>query len=112
MIAICIDEEKSKQYKSRCKVWKCQCDCGNITYVSIGNLKSGSTTSCGCYREELKQSHFKNLTGLKFNKLTVIELGEPYIKIRNKKMVGMKQEERGIVCVIVEVLKIIFKNGI
>lgn len=85
MIAICIDEEKSKQYKSRCKVWKCQCDCGNITYVSIGNLKSGSTTSCGCYREELKQSHFKNLTGLKFNKLTVIELGEPYIKIRNKK---------------------------
>ena len=28
--------------------WKCQCDCGNITYVSSGNLKSGHAISCGC----------------------------------------------------------------
>lgn len=30
------------------KIWKCQCDCGNITYVPIGSLTSGSTQSCGC----------------------------------------------------------------
>ena len=29
-------------------VWKCQCDCGNIAYVSIGSLTSGNTKSCGC----------------------------------------------------------------
>ena len=29
-------------------LWKCQCDCGNITYVSSCNLKSKSVQSCGC----------------------------------------------------------------
>lgn len=29
-------------------VWKCLCDCGNITYVRGGNLKSGAVKSCGC----------------------------------------------------------------
>lgn len=28
--------------------WKCICDCGNITYVRGGNLKSGAVKSCGC----------------------------------------------------------------
>lgn len=28
--------------------WKCRCDCGNITYVSSGNLKGGHVLSCGC----------------------------------------------------------------
>jgi len=34
------DEEKKK--------WKCQCQCGNITYVPTKNLKTGNTKSCGC----------------------------------------------------------------
>ena len=29
-------------------LWKCQCDCGHITYVIGTRLKSGHTTSCGC----------------------------------------------------------------
>lgn len=29
-------------------VWKCKCDCGNITYVRGKNLKSGAVKSCGC----------------------------------------------------------------
>lgn len=33
-------------------VWKCQCDCGKIAYVSSGNLCSGNTKSCGCLRKE------------------------------------------------------------
>ncbi len=28
-------------------VWECRCDCGNITYVPSGSLKSGNTASCG-----------------------------------------------------------------
>ncbi|MEK4302424.1 hypothetical protein MKY30_23990 [Oceanobacillus sp. FSL W8-0428] len=32
--------------------WICKCDCGNETVVRIGDLRSGNTTSCGCFREE------------------------------------------------------------
>ena len=35
-------------------VWKCKCDCGNIAYVSQGNLASG-TISCGCARSKGEQ---------------------------------------------------------
>lgn len=33
-------------------MWNCVCDCGNMTTVYAGNLRSGSTVSCGCYRKE------------------------------------------------------------
>lgn len=46
--------------------WKCQCDCGNITYVSTGKLKSGNTKSCGCLKHETKSNliHGKQNTRL------------------------------------------------
>lgn len=28
----------------------CLCDCGNITTVELGNLRTGKTTSCGCWK--------------------------------------------------------------
>lgn len=34
------------------RIWKCQCDCGNITEASVSCLNSKHTTSCGCYRKE------------------------------------------------------------
>ena len=34
-------------------VWLCQCDCGNSTRVSTGNLTSGGVVSCGCRRREV-----------------------------------------------------------
>ena len=33
--------------------WECICDCGKKHIVSSNDLKSGSTQSCGCYRQEL-----------------------------------------------------------
>lgn len=33
-------------------VWKCRCDCGNITEASSGSLKNGTTISCGCIRSK------------------------------------------------------------
>lgn len=30
--------------------WFCQCDCGGSKIVSLGNLTSGTTKSCGCIR--------------------------------------------------------------
>lgn len=32
--------------------WKCKCDCGNECVVHGTSLKTGSTTSCGCYKIE------------------------------------------------------------
>ena len=32
-------------------IWKCQCECGNITYVSNNNLLKGTTKSCGCLKK-------------------------------------------------------------
>lgn len=34
-------------------VWKCQCDCGTICYVSSKALQRGETQSCGCLKEFL-----------------------------------------------------------
>lgn len=33
-------------------VWRCRCDCGQYSDVSIGNLTSGCTLSCGCLHKE------------------------------------------------------------
>lgn len=35
--------------KEGCHLWVCRCDCGKLTTVKSGNLRSGHTISCGCY---------------------------------------------------------------
>lgn len=32
--------------------WVCFCDCGNLVIIGHRPLKSGATTSCGCFRKE------------------------------------------------------------
>lgn len=54
--------------KSNKRHWECVCDCGNITYPSTSNLKSGNSyrcKSCG------NQSHYEDLTGQRFGRLIV-----------------------------------------
>lgn len=34
-------------------VWKCKCDCGNITEVRGSGLLSGNTKSCGCLQKDI-----------------------------------------------------------
>lgn len=36
----------------RQSIWECSCDCGNYVNVSIGQLTSGQTQSCGCLHKE------------------------------------------------------------
>jgi|GEM_PF-1684488 len=33
-------------------IWECRCDCGNIAYKSIQQLKHSKMASCGCYLKE------------------------------------------------------------
>jgi len=41
--------------------WKCVCDCGLTVIATGNNLRSGNTTSCGCYHRELaRQRGFEN----------------------------------------------------
>lgn len=42
-------------------VWKCQCDCGNISHVWALNLANGHVRSCGCFQNEArKENHRKH----------------------------------------------------
>lgn len=54
--------------------WLCLCDCGKETVASTSGLKSGHTQSCGCYQDEVaSDTHFVDLTGRRFGRLTVLE---------------------------------------
>lgn len=50
-------------------VWRCRCDCGNEILVESRRLKPGAIYSCGC--EKNPYDGIKDLTGLRFGKLTV-----------------------------------------
>jgi len=47
--------ERNGRDKHNRALWKCICDCGNITVVASANLLNGYTKSCGCLFKELNQ---------------------------------------------------------
>jgi len=44
--------EKSGKNNNGCILWKCQCDCGNITILSGSRINLGKVKSCGCFTGE------------------------------------------------------------
>lgn len=48
--------------KNRKAWWKCTCDCGLSVLVNTGNLRSGNTKSCGCFRREITKARGKSNT--------------------------------------------------
>ena len=56
--------------KNHLATWLCQCDCGNKTIVYGTTLRSGETTSCGCFKHESHNGIDE--TGNKYGKLTVL----------------------------------------
>ena len=43
------------------RIWKCICNCGNLTYVSTNKLNNHHTQSCGClHKEKLRLSVLKH----------------------------------------------------
>jgi hypothetical protein len=52
--------EKTDKRQGRNVVWKCVCDCGNVTYQRTNTLKMGLTISCGCF---MRESVRKRMTG-------------------------------------------------
>lgn len=52
----------------------CRCECGTERWVSRGNLRGGVSQSCGCLRKEEAHDRFtKDLKGMKFGRLLVLE---------------------------------------
>jgi hypothetical protein len=49
-------------------MWLCSCECGQFMVVRGSHLREGSTTSCGCYRKELRSL---KLIGHQYGRLTV-----------------------------------------
>ena len=39
--------------RARYALWRCLCDCGNVTVVASASLRLGRTKSCGCWRREM-----------------------------------------------------------
>lgn len=68
----------SKTMKDGKLRWKCQCDCGNISYTLPYLLTSGAAKSCGCgIGDNFRgKSCAKDLTGQKFGRLTVLKRAE------------------------------------
>lgn len=69
----------------------CRCDCGNVKTIKKQNVLKGLTISCGCVKTKMNKdnapkmygANIKDVTGMKFNMLTVLEdLGNNKIKCR------------------------------
>lgn len=41
-------------------LWLCRCGCGTEAKVATGSLRSGNTTSCGCFHKEMISELFTN----------------------------------------------------
>ncbi|MFJ7668262.1 hypothetical protein ACIQXI_14280 [Lysinibacillus sp. NPDC097195] len=63
--------EKLSKKKNGYYLWKCICDCGNSVEVNTQDLNGDRKKSCGCLEGE-----YEDLTGTKWNRLTVIKLAE------------------------------------
>jgi len=62
--------EPSTQRQRGSIVWLCQCDCGNVCFVSNRDLHSTNTKSCGCLLKMLRPRI--NLFGQCFGRLVVL----------------------------------------
>ena len=68
-----VKELKDKREITGRVIWEFLCDCGNITYGTSYNVKSGHKKSCGCLHNKYKTKGRYDLTGKKFGYLTVIK---------------------------------------
>lgn len=81
--------------------WKCQCECGNITYVYGPNLRSGVTKSCGCTRsynnakikEFLEKNNINHKAEVAFSDLVTEKGGHPRFDFgiynENNQLIGL-----------------------
>ena len=47
--------DTDKHDSSNKRLWQCKCKCGNITYATSQQLKTGEKKSCGCDKRQAVQ---------------------------------------------------------
>lgn len=52
------------EMRQRKSLWRCRCDCGEMTIKASHHLKEGVSRSCGCLRTERSTTHGKSGTRL------------------------------------------------
>lgn len=71
-----VEEETSKRDAKGSIIWLCKCDCGQTTFASTSDLRSGHKKSCGCWQKEKAaatgHANLIDITGEKFGLLTVV----------------------------------------
>ena len=45
-----LELDKEKTEEKGVSIWKCLCECGNISFVRTADLRNQNTQSCGCHR--------------------------------------------------------------
>lgn len=69
-------------------MWLCQCECGNQKVIMGKCLKSGHTKSCGCLnREIISKSSLKDISGVRYGKLLVVDRVEDHISQNGRRCV-------------------------
>ena len=69
LVALRPTEERKRGFV----VWECQCDCGQVAYVTTAHLVQGITQSCGCLQKErTNEVKAKDLTGQRFGRLVAL----------------------------------------
>ena len=76
--------EPTDKKKNGYVIWRCLCDCGNVTMLPSRYLKNGWTTDCGC----VENRRYHDLTGKRFGKLVVTNVAKETLPD------GTKQEVR------------------
>lgn len=62
--------EKTDRRATTSILWKCLCDCGNITFVRGTSLKNGNTKSCGCLQSALLSKPLDS--NIKYGRLIIL----------------------------------------
>lgn len=80
--------ERTQSSKDGKAMWLCKCSCGN-EYIAMGKLlRNGHVRSCGCLRKELAgEPRAKNLVGIRFGRLTVLDRAEDYVSPSGRHLV-------------------------
>ena len=63
--------EKTSMRQNNSVVWKCQCSCGEICYISTDNLKHQN--NCGNYLKHTPKYYYKDITNQRFGKLIALK---------------------------------------
>lgn len=85
------EEDRIQPSGQHCRMWLCKCKCGNECIVSGQNLRNGHTKSCGhIQKESTAKAHKKDLIGMTFGELTVVEEAGRYISPGGRKRITWK----------------------